>query len=482
MRVLAIDFGTSNTVAVVRANNGPARALVFDSSPLLPSAVYLDPSGQIRTGRDAERSALHDPSRFEPNPKRRIDDGAVLLGGGEVPVAQLIAAVLRRVGEEAARHLGGVPDELRMTHPAQWGERRRAALFEAARLAGLPQPRLIAEPVAAASYYTAVLGAHLAPGRALAIYDLGGGTFDAAVVRHAGPAGFEVLAQRGLHDLGGLDFDQLLVDHLGRAYNATSNPSWQGLIAPRDAAQRRQRTVLYDDVRGAKESLSRANSADVHVPQMDISAHVTREELDGLLRPHLARTVDTLLETVAAARLAPTHLAGVFLVGGSSRIPLVASLLHNRIGVAPTTLEQPETVVAEGAAYHGGPAPTPAQRPAPVSVPPYRPVASGSPAYPTSGPPQMQQPPPPPPVYQQQPLRQQPVMHPPMVQKGPPRPPVMTGGSPKRVWYKDPRWIWAIALINIIWILCCVCLNVWADSETDPDTNPTPTTRVTQTY
>ncbi|MDP9794533.1 molecular chaperone DnaK (HSP70) [Catenuloplanes nepalensis] len=479
MRVLAIDFGTSNTVAVVRSNNGPARALVFDSSPLLPSCVYLDSNGQIRTGRDAERSALHDPSRFEPNPKRRIDDGAVLLGGVEIPVAQLIAAVLRRVGEEAARHLGGAPDELRMTHPAQWGERRRAALFEAARLAGLPQPRLIAEPVAAASYYTSVLGAHLAPGRALAIYDLGGGTFDAAVVRHAGPAGFEVLAQRGLHDLGGLDFDQLLVDHLGRAYGAGANPLWQGLIAPRDATQRRQRTLLYDDVRGAKESLSRANSADVHVPSMDISAHVTREEFDGLLRPHLARTVDTLLETVAAARLAPTHLAGVFLVGGSSRIPLVASLLHNRIGVAPTTLEQPETVVAEGAAYHGGPAPTPAQRPAPVSVPPYRPVAtSGGPAYPTSGPPQMQ---PPPPVMHQAPpqMHQQPVMHPPMVAKGPvapPRPPVMTG--PKRAWYKDPRWIWAIALLNIIWILCCVCINVLPDTETggEPGSTPTPYT------
>ncbi|HEY0697632.1 MAG TPA: Hsp70 family protein, partial [Micromonospora sp.] len=355
MRLLAIDFGTSNTVAMTRGADGRTRPLLFDGAPLLPSAAYLDPQGGLLVGRDAERSARLDPARFEPNPKRRVDDGSVLLGDRELPVPQLIAAVLRRVAGEVGRQLGGV-DELRMTHPAQWGERRRAVLVESARLAGLPTPLLVAEPVAAASSYTAVLGTAVPPGRALAIYDLGGGTFDATVVRRT-PAGFEVLAEHGLGELGGLDFDQALVEHLGRGYSETRTQMWSTLVSPADAGQRRQRALLYDDVRAAKEMLSRTTSADVHLPALDISAHVTRDELETLIRPQLVQTVNCLARTVATARLAPTDLVGVFLVGGSSRIPLAAQLLHTELGVAPTTLEQPETVVAEGALCIGAPMP-----------------------------------------------------------------------------------------------------------------------------
>src|SRR5690242_7906546 len=98
---LAVDYGTSNTVAVVRRPDGAVRPLLFDSSPLLPSAVFAGPDGRILTGGDAERSARLDPARFEPNPKRRIDELDVLLGDRAFPVAELVAAVLRRVYTEA---------------------------------------------------------------------------------------------------------------------------------------------------------------------------------------------------------------------------------------------------------------------------------------------------------------------------------------------------------------------------------------------
>jgi molecular chaperone DnaK (HSP70) len=433
MRVLGIDFGTSNTVAMVRAGAGRARPLLFDASPLLPSAVYLDLDGRLVAGRDAERSARMDPARFEPNPKRRIDDGTVLLGDQELPVIEVIAAVLRHVATEARRQVGGC-DELRMSHPAQWGQRRRTVLVDSARAAGLPTPVLIAEPVAAASYYTSVLGGAVPVGRCMAIYDLGGGTFDATVVRRT-PAGFEVLAEHGLGDLGGLDFDQALVEHLGRGYSDTRTALWSSVVAPADASQRRQRTLLYDDVRGAKEMLSRTTSADVHLPALEIDAHITRDELEALIRPQLAQTVACLRQTVAAARLAPTDLVGIFLVGGSSRIPLAARLIHADTGVAPTTLEQPETVVAEGAVYFGaaatGPAPGHSGVPRPAAPPP-RPMAH---------PPRT-------------PVNANPMSPPSAPPAGPltaPRPPALVPPQPVKAWYSDATVVWTgVVLLAVV--------------------------------
>ncbi|MBT8226641.1 MAG: Hsp70 family protein, partial [Dactylosporangium sp.] len=308
----------------------------------MPSAVYLNTDGRVLVGRDAERHARMDPSRFEPNPKRRIDDGQVLLGGAELAVAGIFGQVLGHVGAEARRQLGGPPTDLRLTHPARWGERRRSVLVEAARLAGLPAPRLIPEPVGAASYFTAMLGTAVPVGRSLAVYDLGGGTFDATVVRRT-RAGFETLSEEGLVDVGGLDFDHAIVEFLGRSYQSSHAGQWARLVAPADPGDRRQRRLLYEDVRGAKEMLSRTTSADIHLPALEVDAHLTREELERLVRGPLERTVGCLRQAIASARLTPPDLVGIFLVGGSSRMPLAAHLLHSELGVAPTTLEQPET-------------------------------------------------------------------------------------------------------------------------------------------
>lgn len=375
MRVLAVDLGTSNTAAMVRTPDGRHRALLFDGAPLMPSAAYLTPEGRLLVGRDAERHARIDPGRFEPSPKRRVDDGQVLLGDAEVPVERLFGAVLEQVSAEAHRVLGGPPHEVRLTHPARWGQRRRAVLTAGAALAGLPEPRLVPEPVAAASYFTAVLGGSVPVGGCLAIYDLGGGTFDATVVRRT-PTGFDVLAEDGLTDVGGLDFDHAVVGYLGRTVGM-DRPQWSSLLAPVDAQGRRARRTLYDDVRAAKEMLSRTASADIPLPVLDIEAHLTRPELEELLRPYLLRTVSCLARTLTGAGLSATGLAGIFLVGGSSRIPLAAHLIHTELGVAPTTLEQPETVVVQGALTIVPPAQRPLAAPEParpVSTPPVSPA------------------------------------------------------------------------------------------------------------
>src|SRR3954447_5782063 len=134
---LGVDFGTSNTVAVARWPDGRARPILIDGSPLLPSAVYAEPDGQLIAGRDAVHSARLEPARFEPNPKRRVDDGLVLLGDREVGVVDLIAAVLARVAEEFDRTVGGAPAGATLTYPATWGATRRLVLSDAAAEAGL---------------------------------------------------------------------------------------------------------------------------------------------------------------------------------------------------------------------------------------------------------------------------------------------------------------------------------------------------------
>ncbi|GAA4243034.1 hypothetical protein GCM10022255_000370 [Dactylosporangium darangshiense] len=297
-------------------------------------------------GNDAERLARADPAAFEPNPKRRVDDGTVLLGSHTVAVPDALAAVLLAVVEQVNR--AGPPGPAVLTVPSTWAASRRAVLAEAAVRAGLGAVTLISEPIAAAVYYTSVLRHELPPDGALLVVDVGAGTADVALVR-AG-AELSVIAQRGL-DVGGLDVDAALVGILGQLVSVDSPEAWQRLAAPVTNADRRDRLVLWQEVRAAKESLSRLSVAPVHVPGHPADLHLTREELEVAATPLLAPVAEVAAEMVAEAGLDPHALAGVFLVGGGGRMPLLGRLLHARLGVAPTVTERPETVVAEGAIH-----------------------------------------------------------------------------------------------------------------------------------
>ncbi|MEU4802485.1 Hsp70 family protein [Actinosynnema sp. NPDC023587] len=364
MRVLSVDLGTSNTVAVLAAHGRPPRVVEVDGSATMPSAVYCEEDGSLVVGRDAERRARLDPSRFEPNPKRRVDDGTLLLGANVVPVTDALAAVLRRVLEETTRQLGGESlDEVRLTHPAQWGPTRRNVLLSAARLAGVnTDVVLVPEPVAAASHY-----ASLSVGQALAVYDLGAGTFDVAVVG-ATQSGFTVLAEDGLPDLGGLDVDQALLEHVGRQVSHRDPAVWQRLLRPESTADRRARRALQEDVRAAKESLSRHAHTEVPMPEPFEDVLVNRSDLEALVRPSMLRSAELLASTIRSTGMAPNQLAGIYLVGGSSRIPLVATMITEQVRVVPTSLDQPETAVALGAHHVPKDGVTPRSEQRPVKV------------------------------------------------------------------------------------------------------------------
>jgi len=192
------------------------------------------------------------------------------------------------------------------------------------------------------------LGRPVPPGKVLAIFDLGGGTLDVALIRNDS-SNLVVASTGGLEDLGGLDIDALLVDHLGRLVAAQHPEVWASIDRPTEAIDRRHRQAFWDDVRAAKEMLSRTASAPVPVPGVSTALHLTRDELDRLATPLVQRAVDGLTETLRGAGLTHADLSDVFLVGGSSRVPLVGRLLHTRLGIAPTVLDQPELPVAEGA-------------------------------------------------------------------------------------------------------------------------------------
>ena len=223
--------------------------MLFDGSPTLPSAVYAESDGRLLSGADAMRAARRDPGRFEPNPKRRIDEVDVLLGDAVYPVGQLVTATLRRVTAEVLRTVGDLPGTVLLTHPAGWGPTRRAVLTDAAAQAGLGSVTLVPEPVAAAAHF-----ADMTDDGAVVVYDLGGGTCDVSVVQRT-PAGFTVLAADG-SDVGGLDLDWLIVEQIGAAVSTMVPAQWSRLLQTATPADHRLLLALRDDARAAKEMLS----------------------------------------------------------------------------------------------------------------------------------------------------------------------------------------------------------------------------------
>ncbi|GAA2145250.1 Hsp70 family protein [Glycomyces algeriensis] len=402
---LGVDFGTSHTIAVVRRADGSLRPLLFDGAPLMPSAVCADADGGLLVGRDAVHAGRRHPERFEPNPKRLIDRPSTLLGEREYPIPALIGAVLDAVAAECRRVVGR-PSEVTLTVPAEWGPARRQVIEEAAARSGLGQVRLVPEPVAAATYYAEALKHRMAVGASIVVYDLGAGTFDASVVRRT-EHGFETVALDGRNDLGGLDIDAALIEHLGTTYG--DRDGWKRLVNPSTVEDRRHFREFQEEVRGAKERLSRHQQSDIAIPILDVEAHLTRTELEQIAHPHLEQTIRVTQAVIRAAGLDVAASAGVFLVGGASRMPLVGTMLHRSLGLAPTVLDQPEVVVAEGsvlwtqAGQHSTtfPLTRPAQQGGFAPAPFTPAVANLAPPSPqTAPPPAMQAPPQTAPAYQ----------------------------------------------------------------------------------
>jgi molecular chaperone DnaK len=355
--VLAVDFGTSFTVAAVSRDGGPGQLLDLagDGSMRIPSSVAVGADGGWRVGRDAVREAMSAPYRFERAPKRLVGQPEnVLLGELTAPVSSLIAAVLDAVRRTALTATGGLaPDALGLTYPATWQEERKAVLVAAAREAGFHgKIHRVREPVAAAIKIAAervATGKPMSEGERVAVYDLGGGTFDAAVLQRV-QGDFKVLGEPGgLETVGGDTFDQRIFDeHLARS-PLGQHEHWALLTHPPDSRWHRARALLTDSIRDAKEQLSRHPAATIWVPEINQEYQLTRTELNDLIARDIDATVEALAKTIGSADLTNNQLTGVFLVGASSRIPLVADTIWNQLNLQPDTEDDPKAVVALGA-------------------------------------------------------------------------------------------------------------------------------------
>ncbi|GAA1026919.1 hypothetical protein GCM10009557_06310 [Virgisporangium ochraceum] len=356
---LGIDFGTSTTVAILASPDGRLRPLLFDATPLMPSAVFCGGGDDLSVGADALRAAMSGPAGFEPNPKQRVDEGTVLLGEREHRVVELIAAVLRPCAREAFAVAKTPLTEVVVTHPAAWGPARCAVLREAASRAGLAGARMMPEPVAAAAYFASLVQPPSRPSGCLLVYDLGAGTFDVSVLRWTAD-GFRIVAVDGLDDVGGLYLDAVIVEHAA-AQTADARDEWRRLRQPETYPDRQARQALWQGARAAKELLSRNAQAELYVPIVGRSLHVTREEFEAAIRGPLSTTV-ALTTELRRRVVAAEEQAELMLIGGASRTPLAATLLLRALQIAPTVVDQPELVVAEGALL------APADIPPPVAA------------------------------------------------------------------------------------------------------------------
>ena len=371
---LAIDFGTTYTAAAVRIGERVS-VLELHGASRMSSAVFLTAEGELVIGADAEQRATSAPERFERSPKLYMDVGesGLILGDELLDVRDVVGRMMRDVWDEAVRQQDGEPpSEVRLTHPASWRAQRKAMLREAAVRGGLPEPVLVPEPEAAALYLASaeVTGAAIADGDLVAVYDLGGGTLDTAVLRRSG-ARFELVGEPGGDPgIGGSLFDDRLYRHLGET--GLDPADWDRLQGAEDREWRRANHEFRREVQRAKEAVSRAAAHPVYVPSpVDVELQVTREELETLIRPDIGRSIAILDDTIASAGVDASALQRVFLTGGSSRIPLVAQLVKRRFGRADFKGD-PKTVVALGAAQQ----PDSAARPAPDEAAP-GPPASG---------------------------------------------------------------------------------------------------------
>uniref|UniRef100_UPI00131A4CF9 Hsp70 family protein n=1 Tax=Pseudonocardia dioxanivorans TaxID=240495 RepID=UPI00131A4CF9 len=346
---LGIDLGTTYSAAAVCRSSGdqwsePEMVTLGSRSATVPSVLFIAPDGSVVVGEAAERRALTDPDRVVREFKRRVGDPTPLVvGGAPWPAEELAARLVAWIVQQVAAREGGPADRIAVTHPAAWGNHKKDLLAGALSRHGL-EVVFLAEPEAAALHYASA--ERVEPGSTIAVYDLGGGTFDAAVVRKAA-SGFGLLGRpEGIERLGGIDFDQAVFDHVVGAMPdafAELDDSDPDVLA---AVGRIRRECTE-----AKEILSADTEVSVPVllPGTQGSVRLHRSEFEQLIGPHVEETVAALLRAVGSAGLTADMLSAVLLVGGSSRIPLVAQLVSEQVGGPVAVDADPKNAIAKGA-------------------------------------------------------------------------------------------------------------------------------------
>ncbi len=377
-KVIGIDLGTTNSCVAVM-DGGTSKVIEnSEGARTTPSIVAFTKDGERLIGQPAKRQAVTNPDntifavkrligrRFE-DPMTQKDmalvpygivkgkngDAWVKAGSEDYSPSQISAFILQKMKETAESYLGETVTQAVITVPAYFNDAQRQATKDAGQIAGLEVLRIINEPTAAALAY----GLDKQDGKTIAVYDLGGGTFDISVLE-IGDGVFEVKSTNGDTFLGGEDFDNVLVEYLADKFKSKEN---MDLRTDKLALQR-----LKEAAEKAKIELSSAQTTEINLPfitarmeggtttPLHLVENLTRSDLEKLVSGLIQRTLEPCRKAIADAGLTAKDIDDVVLVGGMTRMPRVREIVKEFFGKDPHTGVNPDEVVAMGAAIQAG--------------------------------------------------------------------------------------------------------------------------------
>ena len=373
-KIIGIDLGTTNSCVAVMEGNEPTVIINNEGQRTTPSVVAFTDGGERKIGNPAKRQAITNPHKTIFSIKRFMGEKfsqvtndvarmpyKVVKGDNDTPRVdidgrlyspqEISAMILQKMKKTAEEYLGQEVTEAVITVPAYFSDSQRQATKEAGKIAGLEVKRIINEPTAAALAYGLD---KQNKDMKVAVYDLGGGTFDISIME-LGDGVFEVLSTNGDTHLGGDDFDQVIIDWLAAEFASENG----GIDLKKDpmALQR-----LKEAAEKAKIELSSQTSTEINLPYImpvdGVPKHLvktlTRAKFEQLADSLIQRTVEPCRKALQDAGLSASNIDEVLLVGGSTRIPAIQAVVEKFFGKAPNKSVNPDEVVAMGAAIQGG--------------------------------------------------------------------------------------------------------------------------------
>ncbi len=373
-KIIGIDLGTTNSVIAVMSGGEPVVIPSAEGERLVPSVVAVNKNHERIVGRTARNQAIVNPEntvfsikrfmgrKFEDEEVQRTisrvpykvtaagnGDVRVVLDGKEYSPPEISAMILAKLKSDAEAFLGGAVTQAVITVPAYFNDAQRNATKDAGRIAGLEVLRIINEPTASSLAY----GLDKKKNEIIAVYDLGGGTFDISVL-DVGDGVFQVRSTNGDTFLGGDDFDQRVMDHLIEEFKKTNSID---LHSDRQALQR-----LKEAAEKAKIELSTVQSTEINLPYLTADAtgpkhlvmNLTRSKLEQLTSDLVQKTLDPIRRALTDAGLKASEINEVVLVGGMIRMPAVQEAVKKEFGKEPHKGVNPDEVVAVGAAIQAG--------------------------------------------------------------------------------------------------------------------------------
>jgi molecular chaperone DnaK len=373
-KIIGIDLGTTNSVVAVMEGNEPKVITNEEGGRTTPSVVAFEANGNVLVGQQARRQAITNPENTIFSAKRFIGrrhdevqqelkrvpfhvvrapngDAVFDVRGKQYPPPEISARVLMKLKKAAEDYLGEPVTEAVITVPAYFNDSQRQATKDAGRIAGLEVKRIVNEPTAAALAYGRSKGGEKE--RIIAVYDLGGGTFDISILEVAENV-VEVISTNGDTHLGGDDFDDRIMDWLVAEFKKDT-----GIDVSNDKLVRQR---LKDAAEKAKIELSHATETDIHLPFLTADASgpkhlqikLSRARFESMIEDLVKRSIEPVKKALADAKKDKAQIDEVLLVGGSTRIPMVQKAVEEFFGKAPNKGVNPDEVVGLGAAVQAG--------------------------------------------------------------------------------------------------------------------------------